>query len=574
MWDAGRYVWNAVAGVAAGVVLAAVIRPGSGWNRAESVEAKPDRPPVARDLAASSSGPGGTAVPDPLPPDRPVATLYERPPSPPSIGALSSRVFIRSRPTARSAEIGTLALGTAVRRRELEPVSHTGCRRGWYAVEPEGYVCLDDSTTLDVDQHPLMRAKRHHRGDFSRPVPFAWGRSFGATPRYRRLPTESEQRGTEPLLVRHLERVRLARDSSNRQHRSLLGVDLGRPKSPIPSFLLDRALSPWSIVHTPGDLRAGYDLVPRRSTVAWTDEFFAEGRSWVLTDDLLVVPKDRLERLEPSRFSGRLLDAHESLPFAFVRGGDRQKYRLVPVVSDAPAPPPAKDLLESPFAALVERAARAVLLAAARSHAPVRLTATGDSWSRLSWVSLTGQVRVERGERFLEVGGGDWIRARDAAIVEYRHPRSIPAGEKWIDVSIANGTLVAYEGERPVFATLISPGANGYRRVDGKPARWTTPPGTFRIEWKHLSTTMSPDPERESFYLSQVPYTQFFHLPFALHAVYWHDRFGEPKSGGCVNLSVSDARWLFFWTEPAGPDGWHAVRSGGDRGSGTWVHVH
>ena len=53
---------------------------------------------------------------------------------------------------------------------------------------------------------------------------------------------------------------------------------------------------------------------------------------------------------------------------------------------------------------------------------------------------------------------------------------------------------------------------------------------------------MSPHPEKMDYYLSEVPYTQFFHMPFALHGEYWHDRFGEPKSGGCVNLSVADAK--------------------------------
>ena len=63
------------------------------------------------------------------------------------------------------------------------------------------------------------------------------------------------------------------------------------------------------------------------------------------------------------------------------------------------------------------------------------------------------------------------------------------------------------------------------------------------------------------------------HMPFALHAAYWHDRFGEPKSGGCVNLSVRDAKWLFDWTEPRVPETWHSVRSGDARGAGTWVRV-
>jgi hypothetical protein len=84
---------------------------------------------------------------------------------------------------------------------------------------------------------------------------------------------------------------------------------------------------------------------------------------------------------------------------------------------------------------------------------------------------------------------------------------------------------------------------------------------------------MSPDPQRKSYYLAEVPFAQFFHMPFALHAAYWHDDFGEPKSGGCVNLSPEDARWLFDWTDPPLPDGWHSVRSGDGRGDGTWVRI-
>ena len=36
--------------------------------------------------------------------------------------------------------------------------------------------------------------------------------------------------------------------------------------------------------------------------------------------------------------------------------------------------------------------------------------------------------------------------------------------------------------------------------------------------------------------------------------------FGEPKSGGCVNVSPIDGKWLFEFTEPPIPDGWHGVR--------------
>jgi len=43
--------------------------------------------------------------------------------------------------------------------------------------------------------------------------------------------------------------------------------------------------------------------------------------------------------------------------------------------------------------------------------------------------------------------------------------------------------------------------------------------------------------------------------------VYWHDRFGDRRSHGCVNLSPIDARWFYEWTEPNVPDGWWAIHS-------------
>jgi len=31
----------------------------------------------------------------------------------------------------------------------------------------------------------------------------------------------------------------------------------------------------------------------------------------------------------------------------------------------------------------------------------------------------------------------------------------------------------------------------------------------------------------------------------ALHGAYWHETFGYTHSHGCVNLSVSDSKWLY-----------------------------
>jgi lipoprotein-anchoring transpeptidase ErfK/SrfK len=77
-----------------------------------------------------------------------------------------------------------------------------------------------------------------------------------------------------------------------------------------------------------------------------------------------------------------------------------------------------------------------------------------------------------------------------------------------------------------------------------------------------------------TFQLRDVPYIQYFESGYALHAAYWHDVFGTPRSHGCVNLSPVDAHRLFLWTDPPVPEGWHAVNAGEEMGEGTTVIVH
>lgn len=508
----------------------------------------------------------------------------------PRIGALDARVYVRQRPSATSPEIGVIHLGESVRLKAPQPVGTNGCAGGWHSVEPEGFVCLDPTTTLDVGGHPVMRAKRKHRGKFGSARPFRWAESR-ETPLYRKLPDEREQRASEYELERHLSRVKVLAEARQkgttpaRVHRSLADVDPSPARASTPGFFESDAYSPWSLVHSPSDKRPRVKTVPPRSAIAFTDEFVAGGRSWVLTDDLLLAPKDKVATFSPSEFHGVHLDGERMrLPIVFVKAEARPKYRLVlEPADDVEARLERGGFVPVRFEGSSDSRIddeEDPLFGFLRDERKGVLEVAGETFSRLASFELTGRVRRHKGIRYVETNEsegtpGRWIREVDATIVQAQAPRGfeLAAGEKWIDVSIFAGTLVAYEGDRAVFATLISPGANGYKRIDGEPAKYTTPTGTFRIEWKHLTTTMTPHPDRPGYYLSEVPFTQFFHMPFAFHAAYWHDRFGEPKSGGCVNLSPEDAKWLFGWTLPAVPDGWHAVRSGDGRGAGTLVRV-
>jgi hypothetical protein len=46
----------------------------------------------------------------------------------------------------------------------------------------------------------------------------------------------------------------------------------------------------------------------------------------------------------------------------------------------------------------------------------------------------------------------------------------------------------------------------------------------------------------------------YFDGSYSLHGTYWHDLFGYRQSHGCVNLTISDAKYIFEWFNGAEPD--------------------
>jgi hypothetical protein len=132
-----------------------------------------------------------------------------------------------------------------------------------------------------------------------------------------------------------------------------------------------------------------------------------------------------------------------------------------------------------------------------------------------------------------------------------RRPPSIARSDKWIHIDLSSQTLVAYRGDSPVFATLVTTGREGYE----------TPTGLYRIREKHKTTTMrGEDPVDGPYEVSEVPWTMYYSGSYALHGAYWHDDFGKTRSHGCTNLAPTDARWLFQFTAGKVPNGWHAIR--------------
>ncbi len=158
------------------------------------------------------------------------------------------------------------------------------------------------------------------------------------------------------------------------------------------------------------------------------------------------------------------------------------------------------------------------------------------------------------GDRRLEMEGGGMVRAADVRRPTYRDPPSgVGPYDRWFDIDRTAQIIVAYEGERPAYATLVSSGRRGHE----------TPAGVHRIWIKTISDRMAneapEDPEDDPYYLEDVPWVVYFHEDFALHGVYWHDQFGNRRSHGCVNLSPIDARWIFDFARPSLPRGWWSI---------------
>lgn len=113
--------------------------------------------------------------------------------------------------------------------------------------------------------------------------------------------------------------------------------------------------------------------------------------------------------------------------------------------------------------------------------------------------------------------------------------------EKWIEISLNEQKLRAWEGNRLIMETPVSSGL------------WApTPIGNFSIWYKTRSQRMKGGSKELGTYydLPNVPNNMFFYQGFAAHGAYWHNNFGHPMSHGCVNMPLSTAAQLFEWTGP------------------------
>jgi len=143
-----------------------------------------------------------------------------------------------------------------------------------------------------------------------------------------------------------------------------------------------------------------------------------------------------------------------------------------------------------------------------------------------------------------QVGNGGYVSSDLIGPYVPRTPNVYHSGH-WVDVDLTHNIAVAYIDDVAINAVTIISGKAGFETPVGDHTIFA------RVENETLdsATVGYPEGHPEYYYLPDVPYTQYFALGgFAIHANYWSDswQFGSSTSHGCVNMTVEDAAW-FWW---------------------------
>jgi hypothetical protein len=192
-----------------------------------------------------------------------------------------------------------------------------------------------------------------------------------------------------------------------------------------------------------------------------------------------------------------------------------------------------EDDLEYPFAFILDLSR---IFVSAYPGGP-RSQENGRWIERYELVNIFATATDQDGWHWYMIGPNQWVEQRFVARVQkIERPEGISG--RWVAVDLYEQTLVAYEDDIPVFATLVSSGLPTHETQEGVFNVWASMP----------SDGMSGAAGAPSAYaLQSVPWVMYFDGGISLHGTYWHDLFGYRQSHGCVNLTISDAKWLFHW---------------------------
>jgi hypothetical protein len=553
--------------------------PGGGRVAAEPAsatraDAPPDEMPLDRPAEDAPVDPEVPAEPEvPVAPDD--YGLIQPPVEPPSEDELTMKavagyevVAVYGQPDSESARLGYLRIGT--RTRATAKVEGTGCPKGWHALQGGGFACVGKGLLVGEKEPYLHEPPPRPSIDDPLPYEYAYVRKWN-TPMYWRVPTPEEQRVADErraVLEAQREGKPLPGETppaaaapgsggSTTKDPSLAdlpppdapakapvpkadpetpaadpakpGADPAKPKAEPTKPAADPA-KPKAEPAKPAEDPAAEEpeiTLPLNPQTPWLEKgFFVSlagkvhdsGKTWWRTARGAYLPASDAHKYgSKNEWVGVQLPAETDFPFGYAMAKETKVYAL---------------------------------------SEDGKLKAV-DKLERRTFLDFTEETEIA-GKAYMMTADGRLVRKDDVRIAERQPlPKGLQPWERWVDVSLEKQMLVAYEGDTPVYVTLVSTGRKGTKEES-----FETPTGRWRIRSKHISTTMDGDTASDGNYsIQDVPWAMFFEGSYALHGAFWHDGFGRVRSHGCVNLGPADARWLFFWTTPFLPEGWHGVHA-------------
>jgi hypothetical protein len=472
----------------------------------------------------------------------------------PKLVVLQPEVAVRERPAGSGKVLGYLRTGARVAR-STEPYSKKGCDGGWYAIRPRGWVCAGADVSLDLES-PIARALPGGPA-IDRPMPYRYARvRRGAAVVYGALPSLAEQLAAEPKLKKRSapEPSRMGTGPNDVP----LHAESHRPQGP-PVLLPDAE----------GVGSDGY-----RTTAT----FFRFADSQTLPDGLSVGTALRPDQIGKTEVLKRHSGVALARAFTVGEDGNAREFgvtadgRFVPVDRLRPAPGSAWHGMD------ISEIGLPVGFTLRPGVCPYALEGTkraerlDDELEPRFAVALTGRFRTVNGVRFYATSDDRWLRHKDIIFVPKRNkfPDFAGGDQTWLDISLANQTLVAYAGKKPLLATLISSGQDRLGDPNEGPA---TAQGVFKIRSKFVSRNVDDREVGQAYAIADAPWVAEFAEGFALTASYWQRDFGEARSYHNIALSPLDAFWIWQWSEPRVPDGWHGVvAQESDRATVVYTH--
>ena len=415
-------------------------------------------------------------------------------------------------------------------------IKKNNCPEGWYELVTGGFVCGKYATT-DLTSKELETAP--HPPYTDRPLPYDYGLNLtNGAPLYRRRPYKKERNELEKGLAVGKSKKSDGGDASPRPSGPDTPWYLKDHKGQRPQVTIDdiRTNEQGGLVVV--RMVRGFYLSLDKQLSTPSGKFWRNTAGFLAPSDHILVHKPTTE-FEGVRIGAEGEKRH--LPLGWVVSPRARRYSV------EPGDPTRADEKDGKLK-------------------------RGEPVDRFTIAQLTGKSVTIEGRGYFETDEGWWLRDIDAAVTRPGPPpKNLAPDEKWIDVNLSTQSLIAFEGDKPVYATIVSTGRHD---DEDKSKDHRTIQGEFRVREKHIAATMEDDGASDGPYsIQDVPWIMYFEGSYAIHGAFWHSRFGRERSHGCVNMTPHDAKQIFAWAGPNLPEGWHGVRAT-DENPGTRVVVH